>query len=239
MEGQWTVRLVRIYSSLYSHYNDPKWWPGESPFEVAVGAVLTQNTAWSSVEKAIKDLKSLGLLSPSDILSCDPSVLLEAIRPAGHFNRKSIYLRNLCGFIQIELGGDLTSLKGMPLPQARERLLSITGIGKETADSILCYAAGHTVLVIDAYTWRILGRVFGEELRKAIPGRGYDDLAIFLTGNLMGDTLFYNRFHALMVLLGKDKCKRAPTCGSCPLSDMCSFHRTMAASRGDKMSGRK
>ncbi len=239
MEGQWTVRLVRIYSILFAHYKDPEWWPGETPFEIAVGAVLTQNTAWNNVEKAIKGLKSKGSLSLSDILSYDPNVLAEVIRPAGNFNRKSIYLRNLCSFIQVELGGELTSLIDIPLPQARNSLLSIKGIGKETADSMLCYAVGLPVLVIDAYTRRILGRIFGEELLEALPGRGYDDLATFLTSNLMGDTQFYNRFHALMVILAKDNCRKTPICMTCPLSGKCSFQRIGAVSQGDEMSSRK
>lgn len=224
MTGSLTVELLRVHGGLFSRFGDPGWWPGDSPFEIAVGALLTQNTSWKNVERAISNLKEMKILAPDGILNCDDEILKKAIRPSGYFNQKSVYLRNLCRLITDVLEGDVRSLRKMSLDEARNLLLGINGIGKETADSILCYGAGFAILVVDAYTWRILLRIFGPLLEKELSGRSYDDLASLLMHNLEGDTTFYNRFHALMVLLGKDICRKKPHCNICPISDHCRYN---------------
>jgi endonuclease-3 related protein len=221
MGGSWRFRFLRTYASLYSRFDDPNWWPGETPFEISVGAILTQNTAWTNVEKAIINLKNSDLLDPRSLLDADHSEISKCIQPAGYFNQKSEYLRNLSKLVCEDLSGDLVNLKRIEMETARSMLLEVKGIGKETADSILCYAAGMPVLVVDAYTWRTLGRLFSGRFLDEFPGRKYDHLAKFMMNTLNGDNTFYNRFHAFMVLLGKNICRKDPICIACPLLRIC------------------
>jgi len=228
MEPFSTDWFIRTHCKLFLHFGDPKWWPGETPFEVAVGAVLTQNTSWSNVERAIKELKNRGYLSPGRLLDADQDGLKDAIRPAGYFNQKSAYLKELSRFISEELDGDVPSLSSMPPGEARGRLLALRGIGEETADSILCYGAGMPVFVVDAYTCRIMSRISPGDYRSIIgEGSGvYNRVQDLVMGRISGDAVLYNRLHALMVLLGKDICRARPLCEACPLLEDCSHGRS-------------
>jgi len=207
-------RLQAIYRSLRAHHGHLDWWPGDGRFEIAVGAVLTQNTAWTNVEKAIARLQAEDLLAPRAMLDCPPDTLAEAIRPSGYFNVKTKRLRALCT-AWLENGGE-QGLAGLDTDTLRERLLAVHGVGRETADDILLYAFERPVFVIDAYTRRIfsrLGLVSGDE--------GYDVLRRTIEQALGPDVALYNDYHAQIVALGKDTCRPKPHCGACPLAADC------------------
>lgn len=223
METFSTRWFMNIYSRLFLYYGDPQWWPGETPFEVCIGAVLTQNTSWTNVEKAIRNLKELDLLGPEELSGADIEQIASVIRPAGYFNQKAGYLKSISSFITEELGGDIRALSYIPMNTAREKLLSVKGIGKETADSILCYAVNLPIFVVDAYTGRIFMRLdpeFGSG-NSGPKGPGYDDVQDMVMIGIRGDTLLYNRFHAILVILAKDHCRTAPKCENCPLRCLC------------------
>jgi len=206
-------RLQEMFERLYAHFGPCHWWPGESPLEVAVGAVLTQNTAWQNVAKAIAKLKSAEALNLDALLALKPSELAELIRPAGYYNLKEQRLRNLLDMFQRECGGDLDRLWRRPPREVRELLLAVKGVGPETADSILLYAGGLPVFVIDTYTFRVLQR---HGLARA--GDTYHDLQTLFMKNLEPDPALYNEFHALIVRLGHRLCKKTkPLCNECPL----------------------
>ncbi|MBN1539972.1 MAG: hypothetical protein JW939_07495 [Candidatus Thermoplasmatota archaeon] len=213
-----------LHTRLLLHFGDPCWWPAETPFEVAVGAVLTQNTAWSNVEKAIAALKREGMMDPLKISNSSEETLAPMIHPAGYHNQKARYLKVLCGFILDELGGDITSLSGRETETAREALLGLKGIGDETADSILCYAAFRPVFVVDAYTIRIFSRMDPRCFLNRADERPPDRASVRseVMGSLKADAGLYNRFHALLVLLAKYHCKKRPLCIGCPVRDICS-----------------
>ncbi|MGA1848280.1 MAG: endonuclease III domain-containing protein [Thermoplasmatota archaeon] len=235
MEPFSTEWFMDLHTRLLLHFGDPEWWPGDTPFEVAVGAVLTQNTAWSNVERAMANLKADGCLHPRGLVDVEEETLRAAIRPAGYFNQKSRYLRELSIFIHSELKGDVLSLARMPLKEAREKLLSLRGIGPETADSILCYGAGLPVFVVDAYTRRLFSRLapgpFGEMIGSG--PKAYDSMQGLVAGRVRGDADLYNRLHALIVLLGKDICRSRPLCIACPLAEVC-VHGKGGASHGPR-----
>jgi endonuclease-3 related protein len=194
-------------------YGRTGWWPGETPFEIAVGAILTQNTAWSNVEKAIANLKAGGLMSPRAILSAGDSILEDALRPSGYFRVKSGRLRSFCRHLQGHYGGSMRRMARRPAKELRKELLGIHGIGPETADDILLYACGHPVFVVDAYTRRIMSR------HGHVPAKiGYEELRELFEQNLAADTEFYREFHALIVYTGKDHCRSRPRCEGCPLA---------------------
>ena len=212
--------LLAYYAALLEHFGPGYWWPASSPFEVAVGVVLTQNTNWRNVEKALANLRRLGPLTPVFLWSLSPEDLAEAIRPSGYFTLKAGRLRNLLAFLARKAGGAappeddrLDCLRGLPLEGLREELLAVRGIGPESADSILLYALGLPSFVADAYTFRLLHRhgFVGEEA-------GYEELREAFVGVLPEDVRIYNECHALIVRLGKTFChKRSPDCRSCPL----------------------
>lgn len=214
-----------LHTRLLLHFGDPCWWPAETPFEVAVGAVLTQNTAWSNVEKAIATLKKEGIMDPLKISSSSEETLAAMIHPAGYHDQKARYLKVLSGFIHGELGGDITSLSRWDTEAAREALLGLKGIGNETADSILCYAASRPVFVVDAYTLRIFSRIDPRCFRKGVDERLPDHASVrsAVMGALEADAGLYNRFHALLVMLAKYHCRKRPLCIDCPVRDMCSM----------------
>lgn len=202
-----------MYERLYAHFGPRHWWPGASPFEVAVGAVLTQNTAWKNVERAIDNLKEAGALDLEALRALKPKQLAELIRPVGYYNLKEQRLRNLLDMFHHECDGDLDELWQRPLPEAREILLAVKGVGPETADSILLYAGGRPTFVIDAYTFRVLGR---HGLAKE--GDNYQDLQTLFMDHLEPDPALFNEFHALIVGLGHQLCKKSkPLCQGCPL----------------------
>lgn len=212
MHSASTQRLNEMFDLLLDQFSPQNWWPGETPFEVMVGAVLTQNTNWKNVEKAIGNLKRKGLLSPENLHALPLSRLAEEIRPAGYYNIKAKRLRNLTTFIQERYGGDLAPMLNAESGLLREGLLSIKGIGPETADSILLYAANRPVFVIDAYTYRILRRHGMADEEET-----YDTLQALFMDHLPEDHRLFNEFHALIVRTGKDYCRKTPRCEHCPL----------------------
>jgi len=206
--------LVTIYTALLDHFGPQHWWPGETPFEVMVGAVLTQNTNWTNVSRAIGNLREENLLSLAALASLPEAVLAEKIRPSGYFNLKARRLKNLLVLVsQEEPAGDLDRFFSLETISLREKLLSVKGIGPETADSILLYAAQKPVFVVDAYTYRMLTRhgLIGEET-------DYVEMQELFMDNLPADVKLFNEFHALIVRLGKEYCKKSmPRCQLCPL----------------------
>lgn len=207
-------RLLEIYDRLFAFFGPQHWWPGETRFEVMVGAVLTQNTAWTNVEKAILNLKAQNLLSFEAMVAMPHSVLAEYIRPCGYFNVKAHRLHNLLAMIESRYGGDLDFLVQEDLSTLRQALLSVSGIGPETADSILLYGAGKPIFVVDAYCHRLLSRhgLIGED------DADYHSIQELFMDSLPADPTLFNEYHALIVQTGKDFCKKSnPRCSSCPL----------------------
>jgi len=205
--------LLKIYNRLYSFYGPQYWWPGESPFEIAVGAILTQNTNWSNVEKAIKNLKDADLLSAKALHELSIRKLASLIRPAGYFNIKAKRLKSFIDFLIENYNGSMEEMKKENTEALRRKLLNIHGIGPETADSILLYALDKPVFVIDAYTRRILSRH-----RIIDYNSSYDEYQMLFHKELDEDVQLFNEYHALFVRLGKDYCKPTPLCEKCPLN---------------------
>lgn len=211
------MRFTTVYRKLYRQHGPQHWWPGETPFEVMVGAVLTQNTAWSNVEKAIANLRAARRLDAAAILRTSPARLAKLLTPSGYFNVKARRLRSLCAWY-VEQGG-FDALNRRDTPDLRAELLAQHGIGPETADDILLYAFERPVFVIDTYTRRLFGRlglVAGDEKYEALRAgverrlaRSDDRIALF------------NEFHALIVVHAKDICRPRPRCESCCLARTC------------------
>ena len=198
--------LLKIYETLLKHFGPQGWWPMQNGFstpewEVCVGAILTQNTSWSNVEKALGNLKNEGILNKEDIKKICTEKLAELIRPAGYYNQKSRKLKMLASFN----GG-----------VSRNSLLGIWGIGRETADSILLYAYGKPCFVVDAYTKRIFSR-----LGLVREDSDYESVRKYFESGLPKNPDIYKEFHALIVRLGKDFCRKKPSCSGCPLVPMC------------------
>ncbi len=206
-------RLLEMYDRLLASFGPQHWWPADSPLEVAVGAILTQNTNWKNVERAIENLKRMDVLTVEGISLLPETELAELIRPSGYYTVKARRLKNYIGHITARYGGDFfASLEGDG-SKKRAELLSVSGIGPETADSILLYAGRYPTFVIDAYTRRIMARHdFVSE------GVGYDELRSLFMENLPADTVLFNEYHALFVAVGKTYCRpKEPRCGRCPL----------------------
>ncbi len=206
-------QLQEMYDLLSGHFGPQYWWPGDSPFEIMVGAILTQNTNWKNVERAIANLKEAEVLSLAAMSELPKSQLLEYIRPAGYFNIKAGRLQNFFSLINEEWGGDLDSFLRQAASTLREQLLSVKGIGPETADSMLLYAAEQPIFVVDAYTHRILHRhdIIDESF-------DYYQIQELFMDNLEEDSRLFNEFHALIVQVGKEFCKKSkPACDLCPL----------------------
>ena len=208
-------KIGEIYSCLLDRYGQQHWWPGESRFEVIIGAILTQNTNWNNVEKAIQNLKSRGLLDAVKLYECPDAVIAELIRPAGYYNIKAKRIRNLLRWLMDNYEGDLDRVAGLSKYSLREELMQINGIGRETADSILLYAFEKSVFVVDAYTSRILGRhgLIDEYF-------DYEQIRELFENALPNDAALFNEFHALIVRVGKEHCKKRPTCKGCPLEHL-------------------
>jgi endonuclease-3 related protein len=204
--------LLDLYNRLYHAFGPRHWWPGDSPFEVAVGAILTQNTAWRNVTKAISNLKAASLLSPDALYHLPVQDLAAVIRPAGYYNIKARRLKHFVEFLFLENGGDLDGLLTEALDTLRNKLLSIKGVGPETADSILLYAGNRPTFVVDTYTTRILFR------HRLMPQEAsYDEVRFFFMDCLKPDVAMFNEYHALLVHLGHAFCsKRNPKCAECP-----------------------
>lgn len=208
-------RLKRIYKRLYRCFGPQGWWPARTPFEVMVGAVLTQNTSWQNVERAIANLKKARCLSLKKMLCLPVASLAALIRPAGYYNVKASRLKNLLECIRSEFGSSLKKMARLPTAALRQTLLSVNGVGPETADSILLYAFDRPVFVIDAYTRRMTSR---HGLMKS--DAGYEDLQSFFMKHLPAHSGLYNEYHALIVRLAKDYCrKNREKCHACPLRE--------------------
>ncbi|MDH4233207.1 MAG: endonuclease III domain-containing protein [Nitrospirota bacterium] len=208
-------RLVQIYEKLYASFGPQHWWPGDTAFEVAVGAILTQNTNWGNVEKAVKNLKDKHLLSPSALHELPHDRLAAHIRPAGYFNIKAKRLKNFVDLLMQEYQGSMKRMKREDPGSIRKKLLSVNGIGPETADSILLYALEKPVFVIDAYTKRVLSRhtILDHDA-------SYDAFQKLFHTKLKENVSLFNEYHALFVRLAKEYCRTRPVCTGCPLERM-------------------
>ncbi|TVO73456.1 endonuclease III domain-containing protein [Sedimenticola selenatireducens] len=209
--------LRNIYDRLLAEYGPQQWWPGETSFEVMVGAVLTQNTAWPNVERAIQNLKQAGILSPQAIDHSPQTALADLLRPSGYFNVKAVRLKNLCKWV-LELG--LEEGRDLSTDSLRSTLLAVNGIGPETADDILLYAYDRPVFVIDAYTRRIfsrIGLVSGNE--------SYETLRAQFERELGASAAIYNEYHALIVYHAKYACRVKPRCDQCIIKLHCQFSK--------------
>lgn len=209
-------QLQELFATLLAQYGHRHWWPGETPFEVCVGAILTQNTNWGNVEKAIANLKAADRLSIMGINSLLPDELAALIRPAGYFNVKAARLQAFTAFVLQAYDGSLDRLFTGPWQITRQELLAVKGIGPETADSILLYAGQKPSFVVDAYTRRIFSRLglVDEQV-------GYDRLRDFFMDRLPQDTVLFNEYHALIVELGKQACRPKSRCNACCLAASC------------------
>ncbi len=208
--------IFEIYQRLYEHFGPQNWWPAETPFEVCVGAILTQNTNWKNVEKAIKNLKERNLLEPLSLHRLPLESLYELLKPCGYFRVKAKRLKRFVDYLVERYQGRLELLKDRDPEELRRELLEIKGIGPETADSILLYALEKPVFVVDAYTKRILLRhgLCSEEAT-------YEEVKEVFEKALPRDPKLFNEYHALLVACGKTYCKpRAPRCKECPLGTL-------------------
>ncbi len=205
--------LHRYYDLMVDHFGPTNWWPGDSAFEIAVGAILTQNTAWRNVEKALANLKGKDLMSPRAVLDCRSPRLETALKPSGFFRVKARRLRSFCAFLVQGYGGSMSRLADQPLDTLRAQLLEVHGIGPETADDIILYACEQPVFVVDAYTRRILSRHGHVE-----PEVGYEELRALFEKHLDKDVALYKDYHGQIVWTGNTYCRSKPNCESCPLA---------------------
>ena len=210
--------LLDIYRLLLAHYGPQHWWPAQEPFEVIVGAILTQSAAWGNVEKAIANLREAEALSPKALRQLTTPRLARLIRPCGYYNAKALKLKSFAYWLGNHYDDDLARLFAGSVDDLRQQLLSIHGIGQETADSIILYAAGKPIFVIDAYTRRIISRI-GLAPNK----NSYLAYQAFFMEHLPPDAKLFNEYHALLVCLGKKVCRPRPLCPQCCLSSLCQF----------------
>jgi endonuclease-3 related protein len=210
------VSLLAIYRRLLRRYGHAGWWPGETPFEIALGAILTQNTAWTNVEKALAELRRRKLLSFRALRRLPPGRLSPLIRASGTYRVKARRVAAFLRFLEAEFGGRVASMAAAAPEDLRRKLLAVNGIGRETADSIALYAAAQPLFVVDAYTRRIfsrLGRIRGTE--------SYDEVQRHFMQGLPRDAALYNDYHAQIVRLAKEACRGRPRCATCPLENLC------------------
>ena len=214
--------LLKIYKSLYNYFGPLNWWPGDTPFEIMVGAILTQNTSWSNVEKAINNLKKEYLLEPQNLYHINQEELAQLIKPSGYFNIKAQRLKNFVTFFVEEYSGSEKKMFSGDDEELRRKLLKVNGIGPETADSILLYAGEKPFFVVDAYTKRIFSR------HKLISkDASYYQIQEFFIRNLDSNVELFNEFHAQIVMLGKTICtSKNPDCSKCPIAFLTSVERT-------------
>jgi endonuclease-3 related protein len=207
--------FTQLYHQLRATYGpQPHWWPATEPFEIAIGAILTQNTRWQNVEKALHNLKQAQLLSCSSLLACPPTTLAKLIKPAGYYNQKAARLHNLCCYLT-EAGG-LNALANMPRSTTRSTLLAVKGIGPETADDILLYALQQPVFIIDLYTRRLFSRyglIQGNE--------PYDAIRITVEQAIPSEVALYQEYHALIVQHAQQACRKRPLCTACAMQPHC------------------
>jgi endonuclease III related protein len=206
------ARLLRLYRALLARHGPQDWWPARTPFEVAVGAILVQHTAWTGAARAVAALRAAGLLAPQRLARQRPVRLETLVRPAGTYRLKARRLLDFTGWLLARCRGDFRVLRRAPLAPLRRELLAVPGLGPETADAILLYAAGRPVFVADAYARRVLAR------HRLLPaGAGYEQARAFLEAHLPSDPALFNEFHALLVAVAKDHCRVAARCEGCPL----------------------
>jgi endonuclease-3 related protein len=213
MKTQTQNILLKIYKSLYNYFGPLNWWPGDTPFEIMVGAILTQNTSWSNVEKAISNLKKENLLEPWKLYRLHQEELAQLIKPSGYYNIKARRLKNFVNIFVNDFEGSAEKMFSGDGRELRKKLLKVNGIGSETADSILLYAGKKPFFVVDAYTKRIFSR------HKLISeDASYHQIQEFFINNLDRDVKLFNEFHAQIVMLGKIICtSRNPDCAKCPI----------------------
>lgn len=204
-----------VYDRLFAAYGPQQWWSAQTPFEVMIGAVLVQNTSWLNVKKAIDNLRRSDLLEPHALYRTSPEELEELIRPAGYYRVKAKRLRNLLAFLVECYDGSLEAMFATELSELREKLLAVSGIGPETADSILLYAGGLPTFVVDTYTHRVLARHgwIGFDA-------DYYELKDHFESSLPQDPRIFNEYHALLVQVGKEHCGKTPKCKDCPLAEL-------------------
>jgi endonuclease III related protein len=210
------VSLLAIYESLWQRYGPQHWWPAETPLEMIIGAILTQSAAWTNVEKAIGNLKANGYVSLEWLRSLPRDELARLIRPSGYYNVKARKIQAFVDWLDEEYAGDLDKLFGLDTAELRNSLLSVHGVGEETADSIILYGAHQPIFVIDAYTSRIVSR-----LGLAPQKETYAAYQALFMDNLPHDEALFNEYHALLVQHGKSVCRKNPLCADCCLSRLC------------------
>ncbi|MBN1366583.1 MAG: endonuclease III domain-containing protein [Dehalococcoidales bacterium] len=211
--------LLDIYNRLLSKYGAQHWWPGDSPFEVIIGAILTQSAAWTNVERAINNLKSADALSTQAIMTLSLEQLAKLIRPSGYYNAKALKLKAFVQWLDENYRNDLKIISTVETNALRNQMLAVYGIGNETADSILLYALDRPVFVIDAYTRRIISRI-----SLLSEDNTYDEYQQYFMKHLPVDLKLFNEYHALLVRLGKNACRKKPLCGDCCLTDICRLY---------------
>jgi endonuclease-3 related protein len=210
--------LTDIHHRMLDRFGPQHWWPADGPFEIIIGAILTQSAAWGNVEKAIDNLRAAEALSPARLRKLTTARLAKLVHPCGYYNAKALKLKSFAFWLGNHYNDDLNRLFANDTDDLRQQLLSVHGIGQETADSILLYAAGKPIFVIDAYTRRILSRI------GLVPEKdSYTGYQAFFMEHLSPDAAMFNEYHALLVRLGKDFCRRRPLCPQCCLSDICQF----------------
>jgi endonuclease-3 related protein len=214
--GSSKASLPAIYQLLYKRYGPQHWWPAETPLEMIIGAILTQSAAWTNVEKAINNLKANGSLSVEWLRSLSQDELARLIRPSGYYNVKARKIRAFVDWLVERYGGELDRLFALDSAELRNELLSVHGVGEETADSIILYAAHRPIFVIDAYTRRIIAR-----LGLAPRDESYAAYQALFVNSLPHDGALFNEYHALLVQHGKTVCRKNPLCAGCCLSRLC------------------
>ena len=212
--------LQNIYHQLINYYGPQHWWPAEEPFEVIVGAILTQSAAWGNVEKAISNLKTAKTLSPKVLRRLSLSELAGLIHPCGYYNAKALKLKSFAHWLGEHYNDNLGKLFANNTDYLRQELLSIHGIGQETADSIILYAANKPIFVIDAYTRRIINRI-----GLALDSNSYTAYQTLFMDNLPSDVELFNEYHALLVCLAKNVCRNRPLCRQCCLNNICHLYK--------------
>lgn len=206
------ARLVRLYAGLERQLGPQDWWPGRTPYEVAVGAILTQHTAWSNAARAIERLRAHGVLVPAPLAALSEGALAELVRPAGTYRLKARRVLAFTRWLLDRFGGRFEGLRRAPLAALRRDLLAVPGLGPETTDAILLYAAGRPVFVADAYARRILSRH-----RLLSSAASYEEARAFIEAHLPSDPALFNEYHALLVAAGKAYCRPTPRCEACPV----------------------
>jgi endonuclease-3 related protein len=218
-------KLLNIYRRLLAHHGPQHWWPAEEPFEVIVGAILTQSAAWGNVEKAIANLKEANALSPKTLRSLSTPKLAKLVRPCGYYRAKALKLKSFAYWLGNHHRDKLDRLFASNIDDLRQQLLSINGIGQETADSIILYAANKPSFVVDAYSRRIINRI-----GLAPDKNSYAAYQALFMENLPPDAALFNEYHALLVYLGKKVCRPKPLCPQCCLNKLCQFATRLDAS---------